>query len=143
MHKVFGKKEEAEYTDRQGAYLIPVKDGKVGVVRTGKGYFLLGGGLNEGEDDEAGLRRECMEETGYRVSVGRKIGSAETYCKVPGIGYFHPVQTYYMGELLEQIQERVEKDHVLVWIEFGELRGNMHLEMQNWAIEEGWNKLEN
>ena len=43
-HKVFGVKENANYIDREGIYFVPVKDGKVGVVKTSKGYFLLGGG---------------------------------------------------------------------------------------------------
>ena len=45
MHKIFGQKEGAEYFDRQGAYIIPINDGKVAVVETPKGYFLLGGGI--------------------------------------------------------------------------------------------------
>ena len=42
-HKVFGIKKNVNYMDREGAYLLPAKDGKVGVVKTSKGYFLLGG----------------------------------------------------------------------------------------------------
>ena len=43
MHKVFGTKENAEYVDREGAYLIPIKSGQIGVVKTPKGFFFLGG----------------------------------------------------------------------------------------------------
>ena len=49
MHKVFGVKEDAEYFDREGAYIIPVRGNKAGVVKTPKGYFLLGGGLEKDE----------------------------------------------------------------------------------------------
>ena len=59
MHKVFGIQEDVNYIDRVGAYLIPVKEGKVGVVRTTKGYFLLGGGVDSGESHEECIRREC------------------------------------------------------------------------------------
>ncbi len=34
-----------------------VKDGKVGVVKTPKGYFLLGGGIDSGEN-----HKECIGE---------------------------------------------------------------------------------
>ena len=44
MHKIFGVQTKAEYFTRKGAYLIPIKDGKVAVVETPKGLFLLGGG---------------------------------------------------------------------------------------------------
>lgn len=138
MHKVFGRKEDAKYIDRQGAYLIPVRDGHFGVVQTAKGYFLLGGGLKEGESDKLCITRECIEEAGYRVSIKQEIGSAETYCIIPIIGYFHPIQRYYVGELLEKIQDPIEDNHILVWVKYEELKGKMYLEMQNWAIEEGW-----
>lgn len=141
MHRVFGQKEEAKYIDRRGAYLIPVKNGYVGVVLTGKGYFLLGGGLEKDESDEICIRRECLEEAGYKVLIKYKIGSAETYCRVSEIGYFHPIQEYYVGELLEKMQDPIEDDHRFVWVRFEKLRGNMYLEMQNWALEEVWDHM--
>ena len=73
IHKVFGIKENVNYTDRVGVYLVPMKEGKIGVVETSKGYFLLGGGLDSGENHEECLKRECLEEIGYTVSVGSKI----------------------------------------------------------------------
>lgn len=41
MHKVFGVKCDASYIDRNGAYLIPFHNGKLGVVQTSKGFFFL------------------------------------------------------------------------------------------------------
>ena len=49
MHRVFGIKDNVEYLDREGAYLIPCHNNQVGVVQTPKGYFFLGGGLENGE----------------------------------------------------------------------------------------------
>ena len=135
-HKVFGIKKNVNYMDREGAYLLPAKDGKVGVVKTPKGYFLIGGGLDSGENHEECIRRECLEEIGYIVSVGNKICSAEMYCEHSTIGYFHPIQTYYVGELLEQINLPVEDDHEFVWVDYNELLDNMCLEMQSWALEQ-------
>ena len=40
---------------------------------------------------------------------------------------------------MEKIQEPIENDHKLVWVKFEDLKGNMYMEMQNWAVEEGWN----
>ena len=132
-HKIFGIKENENYIDRAGAYLIPVTKGKVGVVKTAKGYFLLGGGLDDGESNEECIRRECLEEIGYTVSVGNKICSAEMYCEHPTIGYFHPIQTYYVGELMEQENVAVEDD-------YDDLVDNMYLEMQSWALKQ-WEKI--
>lgn len=136
MHKIFGVKQAVNYIDRAGAYLIPVRDGKVGVVKTPKGYFLLGGGLDGDESHEECIKRESFEEAGYDVSVRDKICSAEMYCEHPSIGYFHPMQSYYVGELLEQVSLPVEDDHEFVWVDYNELVDNMYLEMQSWALKQ-------
>lgn len=39
MHKVFGEKAPVPYYDRKGAYLIPVKDNKIAVIKRRKGCF--------------------------------------------------------------------------------------------------------
>lgn len=135
-HKVFGTKKNVNYMDREGVYLFPTKDSKIGVVKTSKGYFLLGGGLDSGESHEECIKRECLEEVGYMASVGDKVCSAEMYCKHPTIGYFHPIQIYYVGELLDQVSVSVEEDHEFVWVDYNELVDNMYLEMQSWALEQ-------
>ena len=136
MHEVFGIKENVNYIDRIGAYLIPSKEGKIGVVKTPKGYFLLGGGLDGDESYEECIARECLEEIGYTVSVGKKVCSAEMYSEHPTIGHFHPIQTYYVGELIEQITTPKEDDHAFEWVEYNALVDNMYLEMQSWAIKQ-------
>lgn len=140
MHKVFGEKAPVPYYDRKGAYLIPVKDNKIAVVKTPKGLFFLGGGLENSETDEACIRRECLEEAGITVTVGEKICSAETFTTHPRLGPFHPIQTYYAGEILKQVQAPLEKDHILLICSFRELDGKLFSEMQNWALREFWKK---
>ena len=61
MHKIFGEKLKTNYRDREGVYLICVNEGKIAVVKTPKGFFLLGGGLEEGENAENCIIRECIE----------------------------------------------------------------------------------
>lgn len=140
MHKVFGEKAPVPYYDRKGAYLIPVKDNKIAVVKTPKGLFFLGGGLENGETDEACIRRECLEEAGVEVTIGEKICSAETFTTHPRLGPFHPIQTYYAGEILKQVHAPLEKDHTLLICSFREPDGKLFAEMQNWALREFWKK---
>ena len=136
MHKIFGTNEGVEYTHRKGAYLIPIKNDCIGVIQTPKGFFLLGGAIENGETDSLCIMRECMEEAGYSVFIRKKVCSAETYTKHPVIGYFHPIQTYYLGELIEQKQNPTESEHKLVWMNYSNLKGKMCVEMQNWALEQ-------
>ncbi len=136
MHNVFGTKEDVEYYDREGAYLIPFNGRKIGVVLTPKGYFFLGGGLENGESHQECIERECLEEAGCRPHIEARICSAETYTKHPTLGYFHPIQTYYVGTLLDKEFEPIESDHTLCWIEYEQLKGKMFSKMQNWALEQ-------
>lgn len=141
MHKVFGEKIKTNYKDRRGAYLIPISDGKVAVVKNPKGFFFLGGGLETDEKEEECIVRECMEEVGYTVTVGEKICSAEAYMYHTKIGYFHPIQTYYAGKVGSRVECPVEKDHTIMWLNYCDLKGKMYLEMQNWALEYCWNEM--
>lgn len=134
MTKVFGEKKNARYLTRKGAYIIPKKDGKIAVVKTPKGYFLIGGGIEFGESDEACIIRECLEEIGYEAVVGEYICSAETYTEHPEIGYFHPVQNYYYGELTEKVL--LNQKYNLEWVDYKDIKGNLFAEMQNWALEQ-------
>ena len=133
--KTFGTKENADYYDREGAYVIPIKDNKICIVKTPKGFFLIGGGMDTDESEMDCIIRECLEETGCNVIIKGKIASAETYCEHPKIKYFHPIQHYYIGELLNKIQEPIESDHILEWVDIEETKGKMFAPMQEWVIK--------
>lgn len=126
MHKIFGTKENVKYIDREGAYFIPIHDNQVGIIQTSKGFFFLGGGLENREN-----HIECMEEAGYVVTVKDKICSAEAYYNHQIIGYFHPIQTYYIGEMISEVFVPMEKDHNFLWMEYDKLKGKMFVEIQN------------
>lgn len=136
MHKIFGTKQNVEYLHREGAYVIPRCNNKIAVVQTPKGYFFLGGGLQQDESHVDCIRRECLEEIGYTVCVQGVLCTAETYTKHPTLGYFHPIQTYYFGQLIEKVSTPTEKDHLLCWVDYHQLKGKMFVEMQNWALEQ-------
>lgn len=135
-HEVFGEQDKnLKYTDRSGAYLIPVHNGKIAVVQTQKGLFLLGGGYEEDESDIECIRREVLEETGYAAQINSFLCSAESYTSHYILGAFHPIQSYYVGALKEKICEPKETDHKLLWFEPEELKGRLYPDLQNWAIE--------
>ena len=62
---------------RTRAGVVLIEDGKVALIernRAGKHYYVFpGGGVDKGETPEQAAAREMEEETGLRVSVGRKL----------------------------------------------------------------------
>ena len=134
LHKTFGTPAGA-YVDRPGAYILPIEDGKIALVCTPKGLFFLGGGMENGETREETIRRECLEETGCMVSVGKLICSADAYTKHWGDVPYHPVQYYYLGAISPPVQPPLEQDHQLLWLDFEDARGKLFSPMQNWALE--------
>ena len=74
LHCTFGEKQAgASYRTRPGAYLIAVSGAQIASIRTPKGFFLPGGGVEPGETHEACILRECLEETGFLVQVGEIV----------------------------------------------------------------------
>lgn len=136
-HRVFGTPcPGVQYHTRAGAYLIAVAKGEIAMIQTPKGCFLPGGGLDPGETHADCIRRECLEEMGFRIRVDQRLCSAESYLVHEAVGYFHPVQYYYTGILLESVCEPVESDHHLVWLPCAQAAGRMCVEQQAWAVRQ-------
>ena len=127
--------EGVSYYNRIGAYLICIENNKLAVVRDPKGYFLPGGGIDDRESLEECVKRECLEETGYFVYVDKHICSAEAFLLHPNVGYFHPIQHYYSGRLIEKVCEPTEDDHTFEWISVDDIESKMYLEIQGQAVK--------
>ncbi|MGL4336116.1 MAG: NUDIX domain-containing protein [Turicibacter sp.] len=81
IEKTFGIKLENQiYLDRVGAYAIIFNEkSQVATVKTKKGNFLIGGGIETIETHEECIRRECFEETGFEVEILKFICKGELY----------------------------------------------------------------
>ncbi len=134
--KTFGVKQGGlKYFDREGAYVVAVKDGRLAAVEVrGKGCFLPGGGIIGAETHAQCIARECLEETGCGVRVGRYIGSAQEYKENEVYGHFHPIQHFYEGELLNQVKLPIEADHTLRYIPLENVKTPLFLPLQIWAV---------
>ena len=136
IQKTFGDQiESISYYDREGAYLIYIKDNKLAVIRDTQGYFLPGGGADDNENFEECLRRECIEEIGFSVRIDKHICSADAYLLHPRVGYFHPIQHYYSGKLIEKVCEPIEDDHIFEWISIDVIESKMFLKILEWAVK--------
>ncbi|MFV0552140.1 MAG: NUDIX domain-containing protein [Anaerorhabdus sp.] len=149
LEKTFGyKKENVLYKERTGAYGIGFSvDGKIPVTMTHlyngeKGYFLLGGGIENNETHSNCIIRESLEEAGLSVIPKDLICKGDYYDFIEqtntdfhGIGYFHYIE---IGAVLS---EPTEIDHYLVWLTVDEIKEKLFLPHQIWAVEQAYKML--
>lgn len=79
------EEEAANYRVREAARAIVVdEDGMIALLYVSKEHYykLPGGGIENGEDKIAALRRECREEIGCDVEVAGEVGVIVEYRKI-------------------------------------------------------------
>lgn len=125
------------YKQRIGVYgFIENNSGEIAVIKTAKGIFLPGGGLEEGEDELECLQRECIEEAGMLIEIGNKfaIGSAY-FITIPENKPMENRGNYYRCTFTSFTNGKVEDDHELIWFNPIDIRGKLWLENQREALE--------
>ena len=124
-----------EYHHRPGSYGVVIKNGQCGVIRSTvfNKYFLPGGGIEKGETEIAALHREALEEIGFEIEIGEKIGvAAEYFFDEHDRKYFVKECHFYCFELKEKVGMRPENQ--LIWIGRNELEEMYHRSHQ-WIVE--------
>ena len=136
--KTFGTPVQGkEYFHRVGAHIIIIHDDKLATIKIAKGYILPGGGVEGDESHEECILRECLEEIGYDVRVDDLIASADAWDTHPKAPYFHPIQFYYSGELLDPLLEDGGLDGTrLEWIPIDRIDELLFVPMQRWGVRQ-------
>jgi len=74
--------DDIQYSDRNTGKAIIINNGNMIALIGNKqnDYMLLpGGGIDENEDLQTGVVRECLEEVGYTVSIADEVGVIDDY----------------------------------------------------------------
>ena len=136
--KVFGERVEgATYVVREGVYGVVLNyEDKIAVVKNSFGYFLPGGGIEEGENFEECLIREFREETGYSIQISKFIGKSSKYYFSEAFNHYrHPIGFFYIVNLEQRLTDITEKDHELLWLSQNECTKVLY-DHQDWAVKE-------
>jgi 8-oxo-dGTP diphosphatase len=140
MSFVFGENiDNLVYIKRKGVYAViynPEKSSFLTVKNEQGHYFLPGGGIEVGESHSDCLEREVVEETGFKAIIGDYIGKAMRYFTstknepMLNDGYF------YLMSLSERIQEPMEPDYSIEWVNLLDIKELLFHEHHLWAVEE-------
>ena len=107
------------YRERQGAYAVILEGSDVLVTyEDGEREFQLpGGGLDPDEGALRAVQRECLEETGWRIRVLRRLGAFQRYVYMPNYGMWaHKVCHIYLARPVRRIGPPTEAGHVAIWM---------------------------
>lgn len=123
------------YVVRRAAYaVIWSVEGRVATVKTRRGHFLPGGGIEAGETDETGLIREVREECARAIALGPRIAEAVQFFRASR-GYFEGHHVFFAGAFASEPEGVGE--HELVWLDLQSARARLFHASHSWAIEIG------
>ena len=126
-----------DYVLRPGGYGVVLGvEGRIAVVATSRGAFLLGGGLEGSEMPRQALVREAREECGCTLKIGARIGVADEmlFAKREKT-YFRKRSTFFAATVLvHDAALATEPDHALVWLPVGEALRRLVHESHRWAV---------
>lgn len=135
--KYFGEKlPNVQYVHRIGSYAVIIENACIAVVpsNTVNGFMLIGGGLENGESEIDGLRREAIEEIGYELKIHEKLGVATEYfyAEVENT-YFAKECHFYRARLRQKVSSNTENE--LIWLEIEKI-GEIYHQCHQWIVEE-------
>jgi 8-oxo-dGTP diphosphatase len=108
------------YRERPGAYAVIRDAGDVLVteqLRPRHEFQLPGGGIDPGEAPVRALHRECLEETGWRIAVIRRLGAWQRYTWMPEYDIWaRKVCHVYLARPVRRIGPPSEPEHRAIWM---------------------------
>lgn len=119
----------ARYRRRPGIYAVLPRGRDVLLTYQGDPHFefqLPGGGIDAGEQPITALHREVLEETGWRISEPRHLGTFRRFTYMPEYQLLaEKVCHIFVARPILQLAEPTEPDHIAVWLPIREAVGQV------------------
>ncbi len=107
------------YRRRMGAYAVLVREGRVLLTYQEEPlpeFQLPGGGLDPGESPVQALHREVFEETGWRISTPKRLGTFRRYTYMPEYDLWaEKLCLVYLARPVMCLGAPTEPGHEAVW----------------------------
>jgi 8-oxo-dGTP diphosphatase len=109
-----------QYRTRPGVYTI-IREGNDILVTEQFApkieFQLPGGGIDPGESPLPALHRECLEETGWKIRVLRRLGAFQRFTFMPDYGIWaQKVCHIYLSAPTFQVGPPSEPGHSAIWM---------------------------
>jgi 8-oxo-dGTP diphosphatase len=127
------------YRTRHGAYGI-VRDGRDVLIteqaEPRREFQLPGGGIDPGEGPVQALHRECLEETGWRIRVERRLGAFQRFTYMPEYDLWaHKICHIYLCRPAIRKGEPSEPGHRAFWAPIDTAAEILGVEGDRWFLE--------
>lgn len=113
INVIIPKEDNIEYTTRKAVYAIIKKDDKIIIAKEGGDYFLIGGGIEQGESELEALERELIEETGYTIKNLEYFDKVKSYEYNKKYGNLEITATIYIAEFEKKVANKIEKNSII------------------------------
>ena len=114
--------------------------GRLAIVRTGSGAYLLGGGIEGTESPEDAVCRETREECGLTIVPGSWRRAAIDHITVPGEGaHFEKRSVFCDAAVVALAFDSIEIDHTLIWLPPHDALAALTPLGHRWAVTEWMN----
>ena len=126
------------YRERPSAYgIVFGGEGRVLVVEEDDEYYLPGGGLDPGEDNDTGVRREFVEETGYTIEILGALGTARQYAidKKSGQAWMK-LCAFYAVRLVGESKGPGIASNRPEWVTVAEAMALLNDDAQRWGLRQ-------
>jgi 8-oxo-dGTP diphosphatase len=77
---------------------------------------LPGGGIDAGETALQALHRECLEETGWKVQIDRRLGAYQRFTFMSDYGFWaQKICHIYICRPVYKLRDPIEPFHTTIW----------------------------
>jgi len=130
-----------DYVLRPGGYLVVRNSqSEIAVVKTPRGFFLPGGGQDNGETPERAAIREAEEECGLKVELIKALCTAdELVFAQPEQMHYRKRSVFFSAKLIS-VTGTGETDHELKWMTLDDAVRRLNHQSQAWAVTKAFAK---
>ena len=137
MKKIYlgEKKENTIYDFRETCFGIVLKNNEFYLTEKNNEISLIGGGIEEGENNIETLKREFMEEAGLTILECSNFITIDCFWKTKNNIDMESLANFYIVKISDDIKNNTEKESKLVKIPYNEISNILELPYQQKAIE--------